>query len=110
MSTSYYNLRPPFGSVRVEGNDIHDRVDLFDVQLAHMGELVFRKDRTEYQDFLRMLLEYDPCVVQVGLGGGKVGYVQHSKITSAVVISEYGEVIRSDDLRERMKGNAEWIQ
>lgn len=108
MSTSYYNLAHPFGSIRVEDHDLHARINLFDIQLAHMGELVFRKDRVKYTDFLYMIRERDPAVVQVGVGGGKVEYIQHKEITSAVLISEYQEVIRSDDMRQQMEGITKW--
>ena len=75
MSTSYYNILLPFSSVQIDDdeneNEVHVRIRLFDSHPALVGELVFRRDRSDYRDFLRMILDPDPAAVRVGGRAGQ---------------------------------------
>ena len=104
MSTSYYNLQEPIGSVRVEEGMEHTKVTLFDTDSANIGVLTFRSDQGEHSNFLCLLKARDAAVTCSSAGAGRVSWHHWLPFRSKVLISEYGTIVRAEHLTAAIDG------
>lgn len=105
MSTSYYRLTEPFTSIKMEEGPGHDRVKLWE-HGALAGELVLTKGWGKRVCLLFALHEEDnECPLRTHWGGQDRGAVvtvnDKAMPNEACVISEYGEPLTVQQVKER---------
>ena len=104
MSTSYYKLKEPITSIRIESNERHDKLTIF-TRHGNAGMLVL--DRGDGKDIARMFMAYDEdnkCPMRTHWGGKEGAVVTENEenlLDEMTVISEYGEILTVGDVRKR---------
>lgn len=105
MSTSYYRLKEPFTSLRLQEGPGHDRITLWE-NGANCGTLTVSKGRGRM--VARSFAEYaddSRCPLRTHWGGpdhGAVVTVNDPDISDdATVISEYGDVLTVREVKAR---------
>ena len=100
MSTSYFNLKTPITSVQVDDLVSHVRVTLFDDEHVNIGVLTFNGQHRSAQEFIRNLGEGGAAAHSSAGPGGTVRYYRHQAFTTEILVSEYGETVRRQDLEK----------
>lgn len=104
MSTSYYRLREPFTSIRIEVGNGHDRVTLW-TRHGNAGTLTV--DRGDGKRIALILVKYggdNECPMRTHWGGTSGSVVtenQNNLPNEMTLVSEYGEVLSVADVRKR---------
>ena len=107
MSTSYYRLRAPITSLRVEEKDLtHIRIRIW-ISHEFSGELVLA-DHAEVSSIILMFALYeddDKCPLRAHWGGKDRGAIvtvnDDTLADSECVISEYGELLTVGEVKAR---------
>lgn len=98
MTTSYYYLREPISSLRVEDAGPHTRVTVFE-EGANVGTLTVRDPRA----FLWMFADGSEPAMRAHFGGEAVGVVVTELVRGLdpmlQLISEYGDLRTVADIR-----------
>lgn len=107
MSTSYYRLREPFTSLRLEKGPTHDRLTVWE-EHANAGTLTVRGGWGKHVALLFALQEGDEqCPVRTHWGGVDRGAVvtfrdrDKDLPDEIVLVSEYGDVVTVGYVRAR---------
>jgi hypothetical protein len=90
MSTSYYRLKEPFTSVRVERRGSHDAIRIW-VEHGLSGELIVPHDVTP--EVLRALAQHGAAAqISAGRDGPVLHRFDRTLTDDTQVVSEYGEL------------------
>ena len=105
MSTSYYRLAPPVTHIRIEERGEHCEVYLW-LNHANVGSITVRND--EKKELIRLFTLYEDdshCPLRTHWGGkerGAIVTINDETISNqAVVISEYGELLTVEQVKNR---------
>ncbi len=97
MSTSYYDLKQPWGRLEVEKTADHYRLILWDTHGAEAGSLTLRSE--EGPEAILHFFRDEPVCQSYFNGQGKALY-EMRKPRTATLVDEYGRVVNIDDLRK----------
>uniref|UniRef100_A0A6M3L3G4 Uncharacterized protein n=1 Tax=viral metagenome TaxID=1070528 RepID=A0A6M3L3G4_9ZZZZ len=104
MSTSYYSLREPFTSIRIESNSQHDKITFWS---RHGNAGTLTVDKGDAKLIAIMISDNENLQPIHSHYGGEKGTIITENISGLlpeqVLISEYGEALTVAQIRSKMK-------